>query len=106
MQHREDAAVLVAVAGSPSLVNTLETYFSTLRSVMSISVAMAWFDRPSAISSSTSRSRSVRVCSGPSSWARESSPVTTSGSSAEPPSATRSSAPTNSSTSATRSLSR
>ena len=45
--------------GSPSLSKTLETYFSTGRSVITSLSAIPWFDRPSAISSSTSRSRGV-----------------------------------------------
>ena len=82
-----------------------ETCFSTAPSVTTSSSAMATFERPSAISASTSRSRGVSSSSGPSSrW--PSSWETASGSSAVPPSATRRTASTKSRTSATRSLSR
>src|SRR5215467_4907607 len=84
----------------------LLTCFSTDRSETTSIPAIAVLERPSAISASTSRSRAVSVPSpsarrlAPSSW------VTTCGSRAVPPVATRFSASTNSSTSATRSLSR
>lgn len=45
------------VAGMSSLLNTLETYFSTARTVITNSSAIPWFDRPSAIKASTWRSR-------------------------------------------------
>ena len=73
----------------PSFPKMLVTCFSTARSVTTSCSAMAWFERPSAISSSTSRSRGVRSSSGSSRRARPSSWATTSGSSADPPSATR-----------------
>ena len=57
-------------AGRPSLAKMLVTCFSTLRSVISSRSAIAWLERPSAISSSTSRSRGVSASSGPSSRAR------------------------------------
>ena len=40
----------------------LVTCFSTARCVMNMRSPIAWFERPSAISSSTSRSRGVRSC--------------------------------------------
>ena len=38
-----------------------ETYFSTARSEMTRASAIPWFDRPSAMSSRTSRSRGVKL---------------------------------------------
>ena len=67
---------------------------------------MPWFELPVAISSSTSRSRAVSRASGSSARWREISVETISGSSAEPPSATRRTAARKSSTSLIRSLSR
>ena len=67
---------------------------------------VAEFDRPSAISASTSRSRPVSRPSGSDWRLRASSCRTTSGSSAVPPAATRRTASMNSATSATRSLRR
>jgi hypothetical protein len=90
----------------PSLANTLATCFSTTPGEMTSAAAMAVFERPWAISESTSRSRGVRAAResarrlAPSRWR------TTSGSSTVPPRATRVSASTKSLTSATRSLSR
>jgi hypothetical protein len=79
---------------------------STVRSVSQSRRAMPRLVRPSAMSASTSRSRGVSSAN----WSVERSGLrsseTTSGSSAEPPSATRRSASRNSSTSKTRSLSR
>jgi hypothetical protein len=88
----------------------LETCFSTAPGVTTIARAIAAFVRPSAISSMTSRSRGVRLASGPSPplpppRARTSS-VTTSRSSTVPPAATRAIASRNARTSPTRSLSR
>ena len=91
---------------SPSLPKMLVTCFSTARSVTTMCSAIALFERPSAISSSTSRSRGVSSSSGSSRRARPTSWETTSGSSAEPPSATRRTESTKRSTSATRSFSR
>ena len=82
------------------------TCFSTARSDTTSRPAIAPLDRPSAISPSTSRSRAVSVASPPPRRLAPSSWVTTSGSSAVPPAATRLSASMNSLTSATRSLSR
>jgi hypothetical protein len=42
----------------------LETYFSTARSVITSLSAIPWFERPSAISTSTSRSRGVKATIG------------------------------------------
>ncbi len=84
----------------------LVTCFSTARSVTTSCAEIALLERPSAISSSTSRSRGVMSTSGSSRRARPSSWATTSGSSADPPPATRFTASTNTSTSATRSFSR
>ena len=67
---------------------------------------MAAFDRPSAMRERTSRSRAVRTDSESVRRVAPSSCVTTSGSKAVPPIATRSSASTKSLTSATRSFSR
>src|SRR4051794_13683741 len=83
----------------------LVTCFCTPRSEMSRRSAIPWFERPSAISSSTSRSRGVISSSGPASRRLESSWETIVESSAEPPPATRRIASAKSSRSATRSLS-
>ena len=89
-QHGQHAAVVrPAVGGSSSLPKMLVTCFSTARSVTTSASAIAWFERPSAISASTSRSRGVSASSGSSRRRRPSSCATTSGSSAEPPSPTR-----------------
>ena len=79
--------------------------FSTALSVSTSASAMPAFERPSAISASTSRSRGVSASTGLA-RRRPSSCATTSGSSAVPPAATRRTASTNSATSSTRSLSR
>ena len=63
----------------------LVTCFSTPRSVKKIRAAIAEFDSPSAINSSTSRSRGVSSSSGSSLRRRPTSCETTLGSSAEPP---------------------
>ena len=84
----------------------LDTCFSTAPSLTTRAAAIAVFDRPSAISASTSLSRGVSRSSGSRRRARESSCDTTSGSSAVPPAATRRSDSRKSPTSATRSLSR
>jgi hypothetical protein len=67
---------------------------------------MPEFDLPSAISASTWRSRGVSEASPPRCRLARNSWLTTSGSSAVPPAATRSRAAVNSATLATRSLSR
>src|SRR5581483_4302308 len=95
-----------ASAGRPSLPKMLVTCFSTARSVTTSRSPIAWFDRPSAISPSTSRSRGVRRSSGSSRLVLPTSRATTAGSSAEPPSATRRTAAANSPTSPTRSFRR
>ena len=69
----------------------LATAFSVTKSA----AAMAAFERPSAISASTSRSRGVSRSSGSSRW-RAIRAATTSGSSTVPPAATRRTASTNS----------
>ena len=84
----------------------LETYFSTAPTPITRLSAMPWLDLPLAISASTSRSRGVSSSSGSSVRSRESSVETICGSIAEPPSATRRTASTNSATSLMRSLSR
>jgi hypothetical protein len=47
----------------PSLAKMLATYFSTTRGEITSVSAMAVFERPCAMSESTSRSRGVRVAS-------------------------------------------
>ena len=84
----------------------LDTYFSTARSVITSLSAIPWLELPVAISSRTSRSRGVSLASGSSRAGAESSVETIFGSTAEPPSATRRTAPRNSSTSPIRSFSR
>src|SRR3954454_2482715 len=93
-------------AGRSSFEKMLVTCFSTARSVTTSRSAIAWFDRPSAMSSSTSRSRGVSCEIGSSPRRRPTRRDTTSGSSAEPPSATRLIAAANSFTSETLSFSR
>ena len=100
-EHREHAAVVVGAGrAGPSFVKMLVTCFSTARSVTNRRSAIAWFERPSAISSSTSRSRGVSSSSGSSARRRPTSWLTTAGSSAEPPSPTRRTALANCSRSA------
>ena len=77
----------------------LVTCFSTARWVTKSRSPIAWFERPSAISSSTSRSRGVSSASGSSFRRRPTSCETIVGSSAEPPSPTRRTAAANSPTS-------
>src|SRR5215208_2573845 len=77
------------VGGRSSLEKIEVTCFSTARSVTTSASAIALLERPSAIRPSTSRSRAVRLSSGSSRLRRPSSSATTSGSSAEPPLATR-----------------
>ena len=96
----------VRAVGRPSFSKMLETYFSTTPTLICSFSAMPWFELPPAISWSTSRSRGVSVSTGSSGRSRAISCDTTSGSSADPPAATRRSAPVNSSRSVTRSLSR
>ena len=84
----------------------LATCFSTAPVVSTSSRAIAAFERPSAISESTSVSRGVSRSIGPCTRRREKSCATTSGSSAVPPAATRPTASTKSSTSMIRSFSR
>ena len=72
-----------------SFAKMLVTCFSTARGEMKSRSPIAWFVRPSAISSSTSRSRGESRSTGSSPRLRPTSSATTSGSSAEPPSATR-----------------
>src|SRR3954453_4074880 len=67
----------------------LVTCFSTARSVTTIRSAMPVLERPSAISSSTSRSRGVSSASGSSRRWRPTSWLTTPGSTALPPSPAR-----------------
>ena len=98
--------MVVGARRQPELVKMLVTCFSTARSVTNMRSAIAWLERPSAISSSTSRSSTRLVEGGGCSRRRPSGLLTTSGSSAEPPSATRRTAVANSSRSETRSLSR
>jgi hypothetical protein len=88
------------------LLKMLATCFSTAPPDTTSSAAMPAFDLPSAISASTCRSRGVSVLSPPRCLLARNSWLTTSGSSAVPPSATRCSAAANSATLATRSLSR
>jgi hypothetical protein len=87
-----------------SLPKMLATCFSTALSDSTSLLAMPELDLPSAMSPSTFRSREVSDAS-PGSGLR-SSWLITSGSSAVPPAATRSSAETNSATLPTRSLRR
>jgi nucleotide-binding universal stress UspA family protein len=103
-QHRTRRWPL-GVGGRPSLWKMLVTCFSTAAMETTNSSATPWFDLPSAIAASTSRSRGVSSLSGPVSRRPSMSP-TTSGSSALPLWATRVTASTNASTSPTRSLSR
>ena len=63
-EHRQHAAVVLAAGGRWSFVKMLVTCFSTARSVTNIRSAIAPLERPSAISSSTSRSRGVSSASG------------------------------------------
>jgi len=84
----------------------LATCFSTAPPETTSSTAIAEFDRPSAIRASTWRSRGVSVARPPRCRLARNNWLTTSGSSAVPPPATRSSAAVNSATLATRSLSR
>jgi hypothetical protein len=84
----------------------LATCFSTVPPVTTSASAMPAFERPSAISASTWRSRAVSAARPSARRLARSSWPTTSGSSAVPPAATRSSASANSATSATRSFSR
>ena len=58
-KHREHAAVVVRGRGQIELEKMLVTCFSTARSVTNSRSAIAWLERPSAMSSSTSRSRGV-----------------------------------------------
>src|SRR6185437_2751866 len=96
----------LAVAEMSSLAKMFATCFSTAPSETTRLVAMAELVRPSAIRASTSRSRALSRAKAvvrreaPMSW------VTTSGSRAVPPDATRTNASTKSATSATRSFSR
>ena len=80
--------------------------FSTAAWLTNSASAIPRLDFPSAIAASTSRSRGLSVVERPSLPARPSMRATTSGSSALPPEATRSTASMNASTSPTRSLSR
>src|SRR5215208_3358683 len=84
----------------------LVTWRSTAATVTISWSAIPWFDRPSAISDTTSRSRGVRSSSGLSWRRRPTIRCTTSGSSAEPPAATRWTASRKTVRSPTRSLSR
>ena len=63
--------------------------FSIARGVTTSASAMAWLERPSAISESTSRSRALSTSSGLERRLRATRRPTIDGSSAEPPSATR-----------------
>ena len=82
------------------------TCFSTDRWVTKIRLATPAFEQPSASSASTSCSRAVSSDSADVSRRRPSIQRTTSGSSTEPPQATRRIASANSSMSETRSFSR
>ena len=90
----------------PSLSNTLDTYFSAARRVITIWSAIPWFDVPDAISSRASASRAVSRRSGSSVRRRCSRAVTIDGSIVEPPAATRRTDSTNVATSLIRSFSR
>ena len=79
---------------------------STIRSVTWMRPEIALFDRPSAMSSSTSRSRGVSSASGSAGSGAASSSSTSPGSTTVSPAHIRSSAETSAPTSATRSLSR
>ena len=92
--------------GSSSFAKTFFTCFSTAPSPTPRAVAIATFERPSAISPSTSSSRGVRPDRRSPPRRRPSSCATTSGSMAVPPAATSRRRSTNVDTSATRSLSR
>ena len=84
----------------------LDTYFSTARTVIASLSAMPWLDRPSAISSRTSRSRGVSDPSESTLRRFDRRVDTIIGSIADPPPATRVTAEMNSFTSLIRSLSR
>ena len=84
----------------------LVTCFSTACGVTTSTSAMPLFERPSAISSSTSRSRGVSASSGSSRRLRPNMCATTVGSSTEPRAAIRLTASAKSVKSVTRSLSR
>ena len=90
----------------PSLAKTAVTCFWTPRWLSSSRSPIALFERPSATSASTSRSRGAERRQRPVVAGARQQPGTTSGSSAEPPAATRRSEPANSSMSPTRSLRR
>ena len=62
--HGEHAPVVVLRLGQPSFIRMLRTCFSTVPSVTHSRRAMPAFERPSAISASTSRSRGVSTSSG------------------------------------------
>ena len=91
---------------TPSLSKIDVTCFSTALMETIIRSAMARFERPWAISSSTSRSRGDSTASGSLRRRLPRIRTTTSGSSTEPPSPTRRTASANASRSPTRSLSR
>src|SRR5580704_13864178 len=92
--------------GSPSLLKMLLMCFSTARSDTTRWPAIALLERPSAMRASTSRSRAVSAARTLACRVAFSIPLTTSGSNAVPPAATRAIASTNSPTLATRSLSK
>ena len=91
----QDAAMVLGAGGDAELGEDLVTCFSTACGVTTSSSAMPLFERPSAISSSTSRSRGVRASSGSSRRRRPSMCATTVGSSTEPPLPTRRTASAN-----------
>jgi hypothetical protein len=82
------------------------TCVSTVFGLRKSFAQMPAFERPSAIRDSTSRSRGLRSATGSSSRGRPTKRVTTSGSMAVPPRATRRTASRNSSMSSTRSFRR
>src|SRR5699024_4045889 len=94
-----------STGGRSSLVSREEMCFSTLPAETNRVSAIAWFERPCAISESTSRSRGVRVFSVRRRRERTKICWTTSGSSQVPPAPTSATTDRKSSTSATRSLS-
>ena len=98
--------VRAGASPTPSLEKIWVTCFSTAAGVTTRTSAMPRFERPWAISSSTSRSRAVSASSGSLRRRRPIMRETTVGSIAEPPSATRRTASANPAKSATRSLSR
>ena len=84
-QDREDAAMVVGCRQQLELREDVgDVGLDRLRSEEEPS-QIAWFERPSAISASTSRSRSVRSSSGTRARRRPTSWATTSGSITEPP---------------------